>query len=109
MTDNVAEAETAEKSEPEFVIPVTIQRLWMLKPGEVMTFYRGNLQQDVSRSEDAYRRMLDQINLSIADLEGTGRIKVSCHEVKREKLLCPDNLLVRWTEYEYQAVGVAPQ
>jgi len=107
MTDNVAEAETAEKSEPEFVIPVTIQRLWMLKPGEVMTFYRGNLQQDVSRSEDAYRRMLDQINLSVSDLEDTGRIKVSCHEVKREKLFGPENLKARWTEYEYQAVGVA--
>lgn len=85
---------------------VTIDRLHNLTPGETIVFYRGNIADDVVRSEGEYRALLNGVQVTVRDLEQLGRIRVDMHTVEREKSDCKGKKAGKWTEFVYEATGL---
>jgi hypothetical protein len=55
----------------------TIQRLKALKPGQKMTYYKGDFKKDIGRSRGKYKGLLEAIQRVTARLEGEGKIELS--------------------------------
>jgi hypothetical protein len=65
----------------------TILRLRGLRPGEVFTYYRGNITTDVAHSASAkgeplYARLLERLRATAIEQEAIGRIRLSERKVK---------------------------
>lgn len=54
---------------------ITIQRLQSLRPGEIMTVYRGDFDLDLSRENGPkYQKLLHRVHETMRRLEREGRI-----------------------------------
>lgn len=83
----------------------TIQRLSNLKPGQVMTYYRGQYPQDVENQDSPDKQIVREVFKAACQLAEIGKIKL--REKKEEIKVpprkgCPDKVSV----IRYEAVGV---
>ena len=54
----------------------TIQRLKSLKPGEKLTYYKGDFEKDIRRSRGKYKGLLEAIQRVVARLSSEGKIEL---------------------------------
>ena len=89
-------------------VPRSLKRLYSLKEGESVVFYRGNLKEDINRSEGAYAELLQSISSAAETLCNDRRIAIRLREVERKRtsLHGKSPIVKTWTELEYEAVGL---
>lgn len=87
------------------VLPPSVRRLYALKEGERVVFYRGNLKEDISRSDGAYAELLQRISYAAESLCNDSKIAIRLRAVERKRSSL-HGIVKTWTELEYEAVGL---
>ena len=77
-------------------IPWTMQVLQSIKPGEKITYYRGNFSSDTAVAGPLYRQLLKDVFAFAQYLEGRGRLRLSqqSHRIASENGLVTINSYV---------------